>query len=87
MKITKAQLKKIIKEVLEESEEPIGQRQQKNLSMYPKADPRERQIVTGIEQKLLALAATERVESQPLVVRALKMLSAAIGKALKKSSQ
>jgi hypothetical protein len=83
MKITKTQLKKIIKEVLEESEESIGQRQQQNLSMYAKADSRERQIVTGIEQKLLALAATERVESDPAVVRAIKMLVDAIEQALK----
>jgi len=89
MKITKSQILNMIKEELEDqapSEEeeegtPLNKAQSINLRAYTSADPKERTVISQLEASLLQLAGDANLLADPAVVRALKLLNQALGKA------
>ena len=93
MKLTKRQLKKIIQEELslleieqppaKTKEAPLAQAQQVNLRAYTDADSKERNVISKLESALLAAAEHETLLSLPDVVRAIKLLQAALAKVSK----
>jgi hypothetical protein len=64
-------------------EAPLGQTQRVNLRAYIKADPKERNVISKLESALLAAAEHETLLSLPDVVRAIKLLQAALAKVSK----
>ena len=64
-----------------EEKTPLAKSQSDNLRAYTAADPKEKALINKLEASLLRIAKVENLLANPAIVRAIKLLGQAIGKA------